>query len=146
AVVVILLPVSLEWFFRGILQQGLVARVGARWGILAAAALYGAVVAGLRTDASTFTAVFWSVLAAGILFGWVRQATGSLWAPAAVHAGASPVPALIRLAGPTLPVSYVSTPGRGLPTLLVAISSALVAAGALVLAWGTRTSARGRIA
>jgi len=140
-VVVVLMPVSLEIFFRGLMQQGLVARLGVRWGVLAASVFYAAAVAGVHTDVKTFSAVFWSTLVAGIVFGIMRQASGSLWAPAAAHVATSAVHAILKLAATVAPIPCISTPGRFVPAPIVGIAAACTAAGLGLVVWAARRPA-----
>src|SRR5262245_1144232 len=137
-VVVVLMPVSLEVFFRGRLQQGLVPLLAPRWGVRPAPVYHAAAVAGVHTNGKTFSAVFWSTLVAGIVFGVLRQNTGSLWAPAAAHVATSGLHAVLKLAATGLPIPYISTPGRFVPAPIVGIAAASTIAGLGLLAWAAR--------
>ena len=133
AVVVVLIPLLAEWFFRGVLQQGVVAKLGPLRGVLVTAALYGAIVAGLRTEATSWIAVFSGTFLAGIILGAARQATGSLWAPVVVHAGASGLHALTQLLGASVPVPFLSAPGRLVPLPVALVALLAVAVGLALL-------------
>jgi membrane protease YdiL (CAAX protease family) len=132
-VVVVLIPLLAEWFFRGVLQQGVVAKLGAVRGVLVTAALYGAIVAGLRTEATSWIAVFSGTFVAGIVLGAARQVTGSLWAPVVVHAGASALHALTQLLGSSAPIPFLSAPGRLVPLPVALVALVTVAAGLVFL-------------
>jgi membrane protease YdiL (CAAX protease family) len=73
AVLVLVLPATEEFFFRGLLQPGLVRRVGAGRAVLLTAALYGLAAFLVRGPHVTL-----SIAAAGLLLGFVRHASGSL--------------------------------------------------------------------
>ena len=72
-------PVMEECFFRGLLQPYLVARLGVLPGILATAALFGAM-----HDPPQYLALPIGLI--GVFLGLVRHRTGSLLVPAALHA------------------------------------------------------------
>ncbi len=82
-----LVPVIEEWFFRGVVQQGLVARLGSGAGLVATALLFG-VSHALPGSGSTGSLL--ALAASASLFGWVfglvRLASGSLLPAIALHA------------------------------------------------------------
>lgn len=139
--VVVVVPALTEWFFRGIIQQGVVARWGPVAGVLWTAALYGAIVAGLRTNAGAWVAIFAGTFVAGCVFGLARQATGSLAAAVVAHVGASALYALLHLAGNVVSISFVSAPGRLVPLPVVAIALGVIAPAALLLLARARRAA-----
>jgi hypothetical protein len=79
---VVVFPLIYEVFYRGLLQPVLVERFGAPRGVLLAAVL--------EASASLANPLFvwaWPVVAArGLVLGILRQASGSLWPPLALHA------------------------------------------------------------
>jgi len=75
---VVVAPVTEEFFFRGVLQRSLSVRYGARKAILFSGLLFGIV-----------HILPWQVVPAiilGTLFAWCRERTGSLWPPLILHA------------------------------------------------------------
>jgi membrane protease YdiL (CAAX protease family) len=137
--VAVVIPLLAEWFFRGVLQQGVVAKLGPARGVLVTAALYGAIVAGLRTEMTSWIAVFSGTFVAGLVLGAAREVTGSLWAPVAVHAGASALHALVQLLGASFPVPFLSAPGRLVPFPPALVALLAVSVGlALLLKFGAK--------
>lgn len=128
-----LLPALSEGFFRGLLQQGLVDRLGPARGILLAGALYGAMTAGVRPDVATWSGIFWGTFALGALYGLVRRWTGSLGASILLHAGGALVLFVVALSGASTRIPVLTAPGRHVPLALVAVSAASVGVGLLWL-------------
>lgn len=128
-----LLPALSEGFFRGLLQRGLVDRLGPWRGILLAAGLYGAMTAGVRPDVATWSGIFWGAFALGAVYGLVRRWTDSLLASILVHAGGALALFVVALLGDSTRIPVLTAPGRHLPLALVAVSSASLAAGLLWL-------------
>ncbi len=81
-VLVVALPATSELFFRGLLQPGLVARLGRARGILLLCALDGLVVLPVLEPRSMLFAA-----ALALPLALVREASGSLWPPLALHVG-----------------------------------------------------------
>jgi membrane protease YdiL (CAAX protease family) len=69
-VVVGLVPVVEEWFFRGVLQQGLVARLGKGAGVFLCALLFAVGHGGPELSAASWAAVVAQILLLGLAFGW----------------------------------------------------------------------------
>jgi len=84
-VVVGLVPLLEEWFFRGVLQQGLVGTLGPRLGVLVTALLF-AFVHGIGTSPQAYAASFAEILVIGLALGLLRHATGSILASTLLHA------------------------------------------------------------
>lgn len=70
-------PVAEEVFFRGLLYGWLRFRVGIFRALFLSAFLFSA----LHADRVAFV----PIMGLGLLFGWVYERTGSLWAPTAIH-------------------------------------------------------------
>jgi membrane protease YdiL (CAAX protease family) len=133
---VLLRPVLEEFFFRGVIQQGLVAHLGAIGGVLQTALLTGVAGAGLFLVIAPNVAASAGVQAAflAILYGVLRHASGSLLASITAAVGYG----LISLALTQL----VQIPGFNsgedahVPIGILLASAVSVAAGAwLTLAW-----------
>jgi len=127
-------PLVEEWFFRGLLQQGLVARHGAIAGIVLTAvlsALHRALMGLGAPSTLPWMAQTW-VLA--VTFGYARWITGSLLAAVLLHATASFLGILAEVYQTQLPIAGFNAPGpHTRPDLLVA-AAASVAFGARWLA------------
>ena len=129
---VLLRPVLEEFFFRGVVQQGVVAHLGFPAGLLQTALLSGLASGGLmlfagpdRAASAAAQAVF-----VGLLLGALRQGSGSLLAPilAAVlmqSAGVAAVAAAERY-----PIQgFTGPPGEHTPLWMLAACAAPVALG-----------------
>lgn len=132
-VVVVLMPLALEFFFRGVVQTGLAAAIGPVGGTVCAAAAYAAAIAGLRTEPITFTMMASGAFVAGLVFGAIRQVTGSIWAAAAVHAAASAVFAVFQLLAGSTPVPFVTENARAVPSAIAAPAIVSAAIGLVLL-------------
>ena len=132
-VFVILIPVVTEWFFRGVVQQGLVARLGPTRGLLMTAALTASLHAGPREDPAVWIAV---VLSAGwwaLVAGALRLTTGSLLAPILVHAGWNAMWVVAVLTADSAPIPALTAQGASLPIFILVPAVVAVAAGAVLL-------------
>lgn len=78
-------PVATELLFRGWLQPGLVARWGRARGILGASALSAAAYAALAGFGPALAATALTGFLLALLFGWIRERTGSTPAAILVH-------------------------------------------------------------
>lgn len=127
-------PLVEEWFFRGLLQQGLVLRYGAAAGIVLAASLSAL----HRGILSLGTPSMWPWMAQtwvlAVSFGYARWVTGSLLAAVLLHATASFLGILAEVYQTQVPIAGFNAPGpHTRPDVLVA-SAASVALGARLLA------------
>jgi membrane protease YdiL (CAAX protease family) len=98
-VLVAVLPAAYELFFRGVMQPLAVTRLGVVWGV-AVTALLSAV----ASSATGGPAAPWAIapqFALALVLGVLRQASGSLWPPLALHVltGAVTFGAELRLFG-----------------------------------------------
>jgi sodium transport system permease protein len=129
-----LVPVVEEWFFRGVLQQGLVASVGAPAGLSLTALLFAmghGALGGISPEA--WAAFVASTLVLGLVLGYVRHATGSLLASILVHMGIN----ALGVAGLALPelvaIPGYNAPGAHTPLAVLAPSVLSVAIGIALL-------------
>jgi len=126
----IALPVLYEWFFRGVVQQGLVERLGERGGVALTSLLYTAGFVGRgRASLAVALTVLLSVFLCGILFGLVRRASGSLVPAALLHVGHNLLWILLIANVASLPIPALTVPGRRLPAIIVLPALVSVAAG-----------------
>jgi membrane protease YdiL (CAAX protease family) len=131
---VLLRPVLEEFFFRGVIQQGLVAHLGAAAGVLQTALLGGLASGGValllfgpdRAASAAAQAAF-----LGLPLGVLRQVSGSLLAPmvGAVGMAAAGFVSFTALAE-RLPIPGFNAPGAHTPLWILAVCAALAAAGA----------------
>jgi len=106
-----LVPVVEEWFFRGVVQQGLVANLGAAGGILVTSLLFAlghGALGGISPEA--WAAYVAQTLLLGLVLGYARHATGSLVASILLHMGVNGLGVL----GMALP-DLVAIPGYNAP-------------------------------
>jgi membrane protease YdiL (CAAX protease family) len=138
----LLRPVLEEFFFRGVIQQGVVAQLGALGGVAYTAALFGLASGGLELPFGPDRAVSAAVQAAfgGLLLGLLREASGSLLAPmiAASAYEAAGIASVVLLAG-ALPIPGYNAPGEHTPLAVLAPCAAAVALGAWLALRSART-------
>jgi len=125
-----LAPVVEEWLFRGVIQQGLVAHLGPVAGIVTTALLFALGHGGGGLSAQSTVAVVAQIFAIGLAFGYVRHATGSLFAAIALHAGVNALAVLSLHAGETGAVPGADPASPFLPGWLIGAAGASVALGA----------------
>jgi membrane protease YdiL (CAAX protease family) len=92
--IVVAAPVTEELVFRGCLY-GLVRQIGGRWAAVAVSALLFALIHGHVPSLPGLV-----ILAVGL--AWLYEATGSLWAPIALHAGFNALSIFATLQWPEL--------------------------------------------
>jgi membrane protease YdiL (CAAX protease family) len=124
-----LVPVVEEWFFRGVLQQGLVASMGAVGGILVTA-LFFALGHGAGLSPQAWGALVAQTLVLGITFGYARHRTGSLLASILLHIGVNGMAVAAMAAPLVIAVPGYNAPGAHTPlsVLLPAIVSVSIGA------------------
>lgn len=86
-VIVGLAPVMEEWLFRGVIQQGLMGKLGRIRGLILTAVLFALCRLVPGSPASTLLSFLLVSFAMGLLLGCVRIATGSLLAVILLHTG-----------------------------------------------------------
>jgi membrane protease YdiL (CAAX protease family) len=127
-----LVPVIEEWFFRGVIQQGLVASLGAVGGILVTAIFFALGHVG-STSVQAGSALFAQALLFGLVFGYARHRTGSLLAPILLHIGVNGL-GVVAMAAPTLiTIPGYNAAGAHAPPWILAPSIGLVALGVWML-------------
>ena len=119
-----LIPVVEEWFFRGVIQQGLVARLGAAWGVVATAVLF-ALGHGMGLSVQSWSAQFAQVLLLGLAFGYARHRSGSLLSPILLHVGVNGMGIAAMALATAIAIPGYNAPGAHTPlaVLLPAIAS-----------------------
>jgi len=127
-----LVPVVEEWFFRGVVQQGLVASMGAVGGILATA-LFFALGHGAGLSPQAWGALVAQTLVLGITFGYARHRTGSLLAPILLHIGVNGMGVAAMAAPLVIAVPGYNAPGTHTPLSLLLPAIVSVTVGAWML-------------
>ena len=127
-----LVPVVEEWFFRGVLQQGLVASMGAVGGILVTALLF-AFGHGAGLSPQAWAALVAQTLVLGIAFGYARHRTGSLLASILLHIGVNGMGVAAMAAPLVIAVPGYNAPGAHTPLLVLLPAIVSVAVGAWLL-------------
>jgi len=138
--VVVVSPVLTEWFFRGVVQQGLVERLGPMRGLLLTSALTALPQAAPRDDPWVWLAVVLSVTCWGFVASMLRITTGSLVAPIVVHAGWNALWLAMVLRAESMPIPAFTVSGASLPVAIALPAALCVAAGAVLQrrAWAAR--------
>lgn len=133
-VVVGIVPILEEWFFRGVVQQGLVANAGVRGGIFLTALLFAMGHGGPALSLQSWAALVAQTLVLGLVLGYARHATGSIVAPILLHVGVNGF-GVLSLAMPALvAIPGYNAPGNHTPLALLVPSAIAVAAGVALLA------------
>ncbi len=127
-----LIPVVEEWFFRGVLQQGLVASLGAPLGVFGTALLF-ALGHGAGLSVQAWGALVAQTLLLGLVFGYARHRTGSLLAPILLHIGVNGMGVAAMAAPTVIAVPGYNAPGAHTPLLILLPSIAAVALGIWML-------------
>jgi sodium transport system permease protein len=128
-----LVPVVEEWFFRGVIQQGLVATAGVRGGIYLTALLFAVGHGGPGISPQAWAGLVAQMLVLGLVLGWARHATGSVLAPILLHVAVNGL-GVVTLALPgKLAIAGYDVPGAHLPVALLVPSFAAVSVGAWLL-------------
>lgn len=127
---VLVTPAATELLFRGVIQQGLVERLGERKGLPLAAAYAAACHVAIVAFGSVLgLAVFLAVLPWQLMFGWLRLRTGSLWPGVLVRSLSSLALIALFALVPRYTVAGLTSDGIHLPVLWIAASAISVAAG-----------------
>ena len=132
---VLLLPVLQEFFFRGVLQQGCIARLGARRGVLFVALLQGLLTTPTHaSDVAGALSASAQLLALGVLLGFLRIATGSLLPGIALCIGSAGLTLAAEVFADRVPIAGFNAPGATTPLalLLPALLSVALACRLLV--------------
>ncbi len=124
-----LAPIAEEWLFRGVIQQGLVARHGAVAGVVLTAVLFGVGHGGPGISAQAWLAVATAGFATGVVLGVARAVTGSLLAPILLHGALNALATAALALGERFPVAGLNAPGAHVPAAWLVASAASVALG-----------------
>ena len=127
-----LVPVVEEWFFRGVVQQGLVASMGAVGGVFVTA-LFFALCHGAGLSPQAWGALVAQTLVLGVTFGYARHRTGSLFAPILLHIGVNGMAVAAMAAPLVIAVPGYNAPGVHTPLSVLLPAIASVAVGAWLL-------------
>jgi membrane protease YdiL (CAAX protease family) len=114
-----IVPLIEEWFFRGVLQQGLVASLGARAGVFVTALLFALGHGGPGLSVQSWSAVVAQALVLGWVFGYARLHTGSLLAPIFLHVGVNGLGVLALASPEVISIPGYNAPGRSPAEVLV---------------------------
>jgi sodium transport system permease protein len=133
-VVVGLVPLVEEWFFRGVLQQGLVASAGARGGIFLTALLFAMGHGSPGVSPESWAALVAQALLLGLLLGFARHQTGSILASIFLHVGVNGMGVLALALPGLIVIPGYNAPGAHTPPWLLLPSIAAVALGIFLLA------------
>ncbi len=132
---VLLRPVLEEFFFHGVVQQGVVAALGPGRGVLLAAALFALVRASLfATDAYHATSFGLQALGIGAVLGFVRLASGSILPGVLLLTAIEGVGVLAFELRETLPIAGFNVGGAHTPAEWLLPAALCVGAGLLLLA------------
>ena len=134
-------PVVSEWFYRGVVQQGVVAQLGAGRGIVMTALLYAlALSAGvIGTSFVLWFAATLSEFVTGMAYGVTRHYSGSLLAPILLHVGLNASANLALGFATRLPIPGFNAAGAHTPIQFLMPAAASVAVGvALLVRFGGR--------
>jgi membrane protease YdiL (CAAX protease family) len=128
---VLMRPVLEEFFFRGVVQQGLVAHLGAIGGVAQTALLSGLASGGLAPLGPGSVASGAAQAAfLGLLLGLLRHASGSLLAPMVAAVGMETLRFVAVSLAPSVPIQGFNLPGPDhTPLVILAPCAALVALG-----------------
>lgn len=137
-VMVGLAPVLQEFFFRGVVQQGLVQLGGPLRGVLGAAMLYSLGQAS-PTDPGTFLSSLLGSLVTGLVLGHVRLATRSVLAPILVSMAMAGAGLAALVYEVELPIPGFNGPAGHTPAVWLVPAALSVAAG---VAWMERARRR----
>jgi membrane protease YdiL (CAAX protease family) len=129
-----LVPLVEEWLFRGVIQQGLVARLGAPGGVCLTALFFALGHGGPGMSAGSWTALTAQVFAMGLVFGVARHKTGSLLAAVFVHVGVNLAGVLGLAYAGAVPIPGYNAPGAHTPAAALAPAVLSVALGLWLLA------------
>ena len=129
----LLRPVLEEFFFRGVVQQGMVGQLGAAPGLLVTALLFAAVRASLGLGSPTLMSSLGAqALAEGLLCGLLRLATGSILPSILLQAGMAGLGVLALVAAAALAIPGFNATGAHTPAAWLFPCALSVAAG---VAW-----------
>jgi len=131
---VLLRPVLEEFFFRGVVQQGVVAALGPARGVLLTALLFAFVRTSLSGGDAYHAASFGvQALAAGLLLGFVRLRSGSILACVLLQTALEGAGLLSLLLRETLPIPGFNAAGAHTPLVWLLAAALSVGLGIALL-------------
>lgn len=134
AVLVIgLVPLLHEWFFRGVLLQGLVAHLGPAGGLALTALLSAFASSAPLVSFPIWLAAVLGAFVLGVLQGSLRLASGSILPAIALHMGASACGLLGEAFAERVPIPGFNAPGPHSPPALLAAALASCFLGVALL-------------
>ena len=132
---VLLRPVLEEFFFRGVIQQGVVAALGPARGVLLTALLFALVRTSLfGTDAYHAVSFGAQALATGLLLGCVRLASGSILSCVLLETALEAAGVLSLVLREALPIAGFNAAGAHTPLVWLLPAGFSVASGLWLLA------------
>ena len=132
-VVVGIVPLLEEWFFRGILQQGLIANAGVRGGIFLTSLLFAMGHGGPGMSPQSWAALVAQTLVLGLVLGYARHTTGSIVAPILLHMGVNGLGVLALALPDVIVIPGYDAPGTHTPLAWLLPSAFAVALGLWLL-------------
>jgi hypothetical protein len=135
-------PVVSEWFFRGVVQQGVVAQVGVGRGIALTALLYALSLSEgtVGTSFAFWVAATLSEFVNAIAYGLARHYSGSLLAPILLHVALTASGSLALGLATRFPIPGFNAAGLHTPIQFLMPAAASVAAGIALLGRFARRS------
>jgi hypothetical protein len=127
-------PLVEEWFFRGIVQQGMIATTGARLGLFWTALLFAIGHGAPGVSWQAWVAIVAQMLVLGLVLGFARHATGTILAPVLLHVGVNALGVLGLAAPHVLAIPGYNAPGLHTPAIWLVPSVVAVAFGLGLLA------------
>jgi membrane protease YdiL (CAAX protease family) len=129
-----LVPLVEEWFFRGIVQQGLVATAGPVLGVFWTALLFALGHGAPGASWQAWVAMVAQAFVLGGVLGFARHATGSVLAPVLVHCGVNALGVLSLAAPGLISIPGYDASGAHTPAAWLVPSAIAVALGLALLA------------
>jgi hypothetical protein len=128
-------PVVWEWFFRGVVQQGVVTQLGMGRGIVIAALLYALALSqgAVGTSFVLWVAATLSEFVNAIVYGLARHYSGSLLAPILLHLALAAGARLALGLAPRFPIPGFNAAGLHTPVQFLLPAAASVALGIALL-------------
>lgn len=129
-------PVVEEFFFRGVLLQGLVASSGVLRALAGTALLFGLGHGTLGASPGAFVSAVAGATLFGVALGWARLGTGSLLASMLLHGGINALGLVALQLADRFPIAGYNAPGTHTPPLILAACAVSVGLGFWLLAGG----------
>lgn len=127
-------PVVEEFFFRGVLLQGLVASSGVLPALAGTALLFGLGHGTLGASPGAWLSAVAGATLFGVVLGWVRLGTGSLLASMLLHGGINALGLVALQLAERVPIAGYNAPGTHTPATILVPAALSVALGLWLLA------------